>query len=451
MPQESSIETQVAIMVVQSAAKTVIGNVASLAMAPLLEAFGIGGKGNSDAYQKEVMTKLADISLDLREIKSGIAEINRSITDMRGVIQDQALAETLNKLDLQREIIEDRFSYVVNSISDVSKSNQQTTQEALEELYVRLKPPFDTEVSTALRNIYNLVIAATQADLSITRYMKEISRNTMVSYAANEGNYKQASKPGGDYIPTEGGIFFCRKMHEGAFEAAESKLPAFVNVFRRLLATELKGLIFLVAAWGNGRHARNLTEHVERFLQQIAHLKTFYPAFVQTVNETATSNLRDYGKFLKGRKVLDQIERSHLHQVKQMLSGPLESWIMWDVYDPSLNYDRDNAVVLLKEPWLRGARPTRVARNVEGERFLQVLKPQVWNAERTRVSEQSDWQVMTYNKPEPAELNTLLKDLPTSPKDLKAQVLKSGKQLKAKKSGKQLKAKKSGKQLKTKK
>lgn len=430
MPQESSIETQVAIMVVQAAAKTVIGNVASIATAPLLEAFGIGGKGNSDAYQKEVMDKLADIRLDLGDIKSGIAEINRSVTDMRGVIQDQALADTLNKLDLQREIIEDRFSYVVNSISDVSRNDPQTTREALEELYIRLKPPFDTEVSTAMRNIYNLVIAATQADLSITRYMKEIARTTMVGYASNGNNYKQIPGPsGGDYIPSEGGIFFCRKMHEGAYEAAANKLPAFVNVFRRLLATELKGLLFLVAAWGNGRHARNLSEHLDKFLQQIVHLKGFHQAFVQTVNETAKANLQEYGKFLKGRQVQEQIGRSHLHQVKEMLPGPLESWIMWDMYDTSINFGRDNGVVLVKEPWLLGARPTRVARSVENGRYLQVLKPQVWNAEHTRVSEGPDWQVTTYNRPEPPELSTLLKDLPTSRTVLKTQILKSGGQL----------------------
>lgn len=438
---ESSIETEIAIMVVKAAAKTVIGNVASIATAPLLEAFGIGKKGNSEAYQKEVMNKLADISLDLKEIKSGISEINRSVTDLKGVIQDQALADILNRLDLQREIIEDRFSYVVNSISDVSRNDPETTKEALEELYVRLKPPFDTEVSTALRNIYNLIIAATQADLSITRYMKEIARNTMVSYAANERAYKQVPKSSteSDYIPTEGGIFFCRKMHEGSFEAAESKLPAFISVFKRLLATELKGLLFLVAAWGNGRHARNLTEHVDKFLQQITHLKSFYPTLVTNMNETATANLRDYGKFLKGRKVQEQIDRSHLYQVKEMLPGSLDSWIMWDMYDTSINFDRDNGVVMLKEPWLLGTRPTRVVRSVDRGFYFQVLKPQVWNAQHTRVSEGPDWQVMTYNKPEPAELSTLLKDLPTSQKGLKSQIMETRKQLKSKKPSKKSK------------
>jgi hypothetical protein len=383
----------------------------------VFDALGLTEASEAEVYAQQVMAEMrrigAELGRQIDEVKDSVSRVQALSIDIQVYQKEEGLAQILRSFNTHAQVVNTHFGFLNNDVQFLSVTDETKNKQALRDLYARLKSPNDANVSIAMRNIHDLVVAPTAADKGILDYLADIVGQTIFKAApglltalpnAKKDWHKEFSLPSDiDYYPAS-------RIRVEAPKVVAAEMATVLSVFRRILATQTKGLMFLTRAWSGGPQEAALNAHIDDVIAEIAHMKGFHERCIPAFNAGLNKSYQQYGKYLTGEITrlpwLALRGRHNLGRWKDVPEGLNAKWIMWDA---SESQGVVYAPKMVEEPWLGGERRATSLRmdgfRGEGPSFIDD-------------NPEFDFRMPTYTAPAPAELTDMLKNLPATRKQL---------------------------------
>jgi hypothetical protein len=325
-------------------------SIGAMLSGPLINAIGLGGKDTAAEYHREVMEELRKIQSQISEVQRAVTEVRNAITVLGTLISAEALASRLQELEREANVIRTHFSMVSNDVAALSGDKGAA---AAVDLFGRLRQPNDAAVALAMRNINTILLTTSAANPGVLARLTAYLRDQMTAWAATPANY--TSRPWADGTPDgcrvymDTPVLLGTKLHNGALKSARAALPIVGELFKRVLAVQVQGLVYLGAAWRNGPQQPELTTQIQMLVAQIALMRSFFAESATVLNQTAVNNLRTYGVRPKLRLRPSYTSRDGSFPV------PFDdAWILWDelieMY-PYIKIESNSQFSVVRNPW----------------------------------------------------------------------------------------------------
>jgi hypothetical protein len=309
-PQTS--EADVAIYIGSQIAGSLIGGAADqLITGPVLSSLGITKSDDSAAqYFQKISAQLAALGQSLNDQVSGLHDSLDEIRSIASEIQEyqrqEALAQVLREYNNDARTIQSLFELFVDDVSAVTdviaSTTSSPTNNAITDLYSNvLTADNAVKVSDAMGRIYDLLVKPTNFDKGIFDYLNDIVTAEIQKYAETSENYLHTFKltfSNRDQLPRDFQYYDCGQIVVKGHDLARAELPTIAALFKRIVAIQLRGLIFLAKAWQESPHARTLGLRTNEVIKGISLMKAFYPAFKATVEKAIADSLKTSGKHL---------------------------------------------------------------------------------------------------------------------------------------------------------
>lgn len=353
---EQSGEAQLAIFVGSKIADGIVGGAASELVAnPVLSFLGIKKEDDSaQKYHDAVMNQLATLGQSLgnqvRSLQTSLNQIKSISSNVEDYMTQEALAQVLRAYNTNATTIESLFQLFVDDVSALSDAD--TAEAALTDLYNQvLSSDNALKVSEAMSTIHDLVGHPSAFDKGILDYLHDMIQEEIQKYAETDESYvfkfTRAWDPANHFyeLPRDCGDYYeCGKIVINAHDVARAELPKIASLFKRIISTQLRGLIFLAKAWEGSIHAPTLRQRTKDVLADNKLMQDFYPAYRATVDKAVADSLKKNGKSLPDELLskyppVDSRFRNH-------------DWIMMKVierFDATFPIDE---VWLVYQPWI---------------------------------------------------------------------------------------------------
>ncbi|MGI4823600.1 MAG: hypothetical protein ACRYFV_20500 [Janthinobacterium lividum] len=309
---------------------------------PLFNLIGLGTVDKADVYHEEVMAELRKLEGQLSAVQQAVNDVKNAITILGNLISAEALASRLQNLETEANVIRTHFSLLTNDVAALGGA--QAGAAALD-LFGRLRMPNDTAVALAMRNINSILLTTSAANPGVLQRLLTYLRDIVVNFAATPANYTGKpwpdGTPDGERVYLNTPVLLAGNMHRGSILEVVKVLPVIGELFRRVLAVQVQGLVFLSAAWHNGPQQPELVGHIQMLVAQMGLMKSFYTAAAGVVLQTTVANLRTrgvHGPNLRYRPVYTGSPDG---------SFPIpfdDAWVLWI-------YDRGSSFLYVRNPW----------------------------------------------------------------------------------------------------
>jgi hypothetical protein len=322
-------KSDVARWAVDKVAKNVFGDtIASVISTHIFDLIGIGTTDSADEYHREVMEELHKIEGQIAAMQQAIVDVKNAITALGTLIAAEALASRLQELELQANVVRTHYELVSN---DVAQLAGKDGAKAATDLFGRLQQPNDAAVALAMRNINTILLTTTEANPGVLLRLQYYVRDQLTLWATTPANY--TNRPWADGTPDGCKVYMGTpvltgtKLHNGGLDAARKVLPVIGELFKRVLAVQVQGLVYLGAAWRNGPQHPALVSQIQMLVGQIGLMQGFYAATSTLVNRTAVDYLRTYLPRVRSKLVL----RPSYTSYDGSFPVPFDdAWILWD-------------------------------------------------------------------------------------------------------------------------
>jgi hypothetical protein len=300
--------------------------IATALSGPIFNLIGIGSTDTAAAYHREVMEELRKIGSQISAMQQAISEVKNAITILGNLISAEALAARLQELEREANVVRTHFALVSNDIAALP--GEKGAAAALD-LFGRLRQPNDAAVALAMRNINSILLTTSAANPGVLARLATYLRDQMTTWAATPANYTNRpwadGTPDGRRVYMDTPVLVATRLHNGALDAARAVLPVVGELFRRVLAVQVQGLVFLGAAWRNGPQQPELVTQIQMLVAQIGLMQGFHASACSLLDQTAIGNLRTHGVRPKLR--LRPAYTSHDGSFPVPFD---EAWILWD-------------------------------------------------------------------------------------------------------------------------
>ena len=353
---EQSGEAQLAIYVGSKIADSLVAGAADqLVTSPVLSFLGIKKEDDSaQKYHDAVMNQLAtlgqSLSNQVRSLQTSLNQIKSISSNVKDYMTQEALAQVLRSYNTNATIIEDLFQLFVDDVSALSDTDR--AEAALTDLYNQILSSDNAmKVSEAMSTIHDLVGHPSDFDKGILDYLHDMIQEEIQKYAETDESYvfkfTRAWDPANHFhaLPRDCGDYYaCGRIVVNAHDVARAELPKIASLFKRIISTQLRGLIFLAKAWEGSIHAPTLRQRTKDVLADNKLMQDFYPAYRATVDKAVADSLKKNGKSLPDELLskyppVDSRFRNH-------------DWIMMRVierFDATFPIDE---VWLVYQPWI---------------------------------------------------------------------------------------------------
>jgi hypothetical protein len=369
MASDSAPEVQLAIFVGEKLAGAIIGSAASELVAnPLMALLGIKtNQDKSGEYHREVMNQLKSLGESLnnhvRALQASLGQIKNISTEIKDFMTQEALAAVLRDYNTNAATIENAFELFTNNVAALSSPDPRKVDQAVTDMY-KVFSENATGVSAAMKRIHNLMVEPTDFDKSIVGYLHDAVRQQIGKFAESDEkyahNFRRADDGKSSFLPREYTYYESGRIVTNAHKVARTELPKMERLFRRILATQLRGLIFLTRAWEGSTHAPTLRRRADELLTEIRQVQLFYPNYVRSVEESAADNLKRYGKSLS-----EEMLRLNSKQRRDWKGRPepggflSKDWVMMRVEEnearPPHLPNPEDFLWLVYQPWKKAA------------------------------------------------------------------------------------------------
>jgi hypothetical protein len=370
MAEEQSAEAEVAIYIGSKIADGIVGGAATQLVAnPVLNFLGIKKTDDSaEKYHQEVMGQLASLGESLnnqvRALQATLSQIKGISSQIEDYLTQEALAQVLRDYNTNATTISNLFQLFVDDVSALA--DQTGAEAALTDLYNNvLSSANAVRVSEAMSRIHDLVVHPSDFDKGILDYLQDVIKEEIGKYAENDDNYQYKFTRVKDVerqnylLPRSFDYYECSKIVTNGYAVAHAEIPKIASLFRRIISTQLRGLIFLAKAWQESPHAATLRQRASEVLAEIKLMKDFYPAYRTTVDDAVADSLKKNGKFLPDELLRQCVpHREVLAMGNQTDPGGFlkHAWIMMRIEeeapDKSLPLDH---VWLVYQPWIEAS------------------------------------------------------------------------------------------------
>jgi len=370
-PQTS--EADVAIYLGSAIASSLVGGAADqLITGPVFNALGITKSDDSAAkYFQKISAQLTSLgqSLDdqVRGLHDSLSQIKGISTQIKDYQTHEALAQVLRKYNDEASTIKSLFELFVDDVSAVkdavaSASSSPATNPILD-LYTNvLNAENAQDVSEAMSRIYDLLVKPTDFDKGILDYLHDVITSEIQKFAETDANYLHTFTlpfKNRSQLPRDFQYYDCGKIVVNAHDIARKQLPTIALLFKRIVAMQCRGLIFLAKAWQESPHARTLGLRTKEVIKGISLMKAFYPAYKATVEKAIAGSLKTSGKHLPDEFLhhFDKIVRSDA----SIFGNPNDpgdflnhDWIMMRVVETEKTKESSqpfDSVYMVYQPW----------------------------------------------------------------------------------------------------
>jgi hypothetical protein len=382
-----------------------------LITAPLLDMLGMGGGQDQKAIKEaiqEVMVELKKLGEKIDAVKAGIDNVASLSHEISSYQRHEGLSQILRDFNREARVVDTAFmtfSGSVNALAAATAAKDQSRIEtALAEVQRRLASPNDTNVSIAMGNIHDLVVARTTFDKSLIDYMVEIMRQRVIdgSRVIMESPVPQG-EPG---LPNDVRYYPACRIFEQASNHVTAQTATVISIFRSILSIHLKGLTFLMQACAGGPQDKLLAMHIEDVLKEIRAMQGFYAQCLPVINDGLLFSVKQFGKPLSGQAT----QGWHGNVWGLDLPRELDSkWIVW-------SGGNSEGILLLEEPWIpnkprRGINLSSWGGRIESYDNVMVATGSIgWGSD----PKQPPPPTPTFHDPQPYALDDLLIDLPST-------------------------------------
>ena len=395
----------------------------------VFDALGMSEADDGAKYAEMVMAEMRKIGQDLgkqiEQVQDSINRVAALTIDIQVYQQQEGLAQILRTFNSEATKIETLFKLFTNDIKSLSAKDDTKNRRALKDLYTRLTSPNDRDVSTAMKNIHNLILPPTSADRGIPDYLADIvgqavfkAAPAMLKPVPNEkANWRK------DFLlPQDMEYAPAIQIMKESPTPVNQELETVQSVFRRILAAQTKGLMFLTRAWMGGPQEDGLQDHIDDLVAEIAAMKGFFAKCVPEVEKSICKSLQQFAKPLSGEITrLPWLGLRTLHnqgQWKDVPEGLNGKWVVWQTFADN---GRVRSVHMAEEPWLR-RKPMRGVAHVRLDGFRGEDGSYI-NGENYAFPMVVDWGTqfvsdIKYPGTQPESLTNMLKTLPASRKEL---------------------------------
>ncbi|WP_019868181.1 hypothetical protein [Methylovulum miyakonense] len=317
----------------------------------LFNVIGIGITDTAETYHREVMEEMRKIEGQISAMQQAISELKNAIIIVGNLIEAEVLADRLQMLVLEANVIIEHFRLISNDIADLP--SEKGAAAALD-LFGRLGQPNDTAVALAMSNINSILLTTSAANPGVLARLATYLHDQMTTWAATPANYTNRpwadGTPDGCRVYMDTPVLVARKLHNGALDAARAVLPVVGELFQQVLAVQVQGLVFLGAAWHNGPQQPELLTQIQMLMTQIGLMQGFHASASALLNQTAISNLRTYG--VRPRLRLRPSYTSHDGSFPVPFD---DAWILWDELIEQKPFGESNSQFsIVRNPWDAG-------------------------------------------------------------------------------------------------
>lgn len=326
--QAKSTEAEIAIYLGSTIASSLIGGAADqLITSPILSLVGITKSDDTVArYFQEISNQLTNLgqSLDdqMRGLQDSLSQIKTISSEVKDYLTHEGLAQILREFNTNANTIKIHFESFVNDVSalgDVVGATQGS--DPATDLYKNVLTSENAQkVSEAMSRIHDLLVEASGFDKTILDYLLNMITSSIQKYAETDDNYRHAFKlehKNWRQLPRNFDYYDCAKIVINGHDKARAELPKIGSLFKRIVATQLKGLIFLSKAWQESPQKASLGARTNEVIEGINLMKSFYPAYKAAVETAIAGSLKTSGK---------RLTADFLHQFKSVTRG---SDIVW--------------------------------------------------------------------------------------------------------------------------
>lgn len=319
-------EAEIAIYLGSAIAGSLVGGAADqLITGPVLSAIGITKSDDSAAlYFQKISAQLASLgqSLDdqVRGLHDSLGQIKSISTQIKDYQTHEGLAQVLRKYNDDASKIKNLFELFVDDVlavkDAVASTSSSPEKNPITDLYTNvLNAENAQDVSEAMSRIYELLVKPTDFDKGILDYLHDIITSEIQKFAETDANYLHTFTlpfKNRNQLPRDYQYYDSGKIVVNAHDVARKQLPTIALLFKRIVAIQLRGLIFLAKAWQEGPHTRTLGLRTNEVIKGISLMKAFYPAFKATVEKAIADSLKTSGKHLPDEFLhhFDKIVRS---------------------------------------------------------------------------------------------------------------------------------------------
>jgi DNA-binding FrmR family transcriptional regulator len=322
-------QNDVARWAVGKVATNVFGETIATALSgPIFDLIGIGATDTAEKYHREVMDELHKIEGQIAAMQQAINDVKNAITIVGTLISAEALASRLQELEFQANVVRTHYGLMSNDIAALAGSQGAA---AAVDLFGRLRQPNDATVAVAMSNINSILLTTSAANPGVLARLQTYLCDQLTTWAATPANY--TNRPWADGTPDGVRVYMGTpvltgtKLHNGGLDAARKVLPVICELFRRVLAVQVQGLVYLGAAWRNGPQQPALVQQIQMVVAQIGLMQGFYAAASTLVNQTAINNLRTYMPRVRSKLQLRPVYTSRDGSFPCPFD---EAWIVWD-------------------------------------------------------------------------------------------------------------------------
>jgi hypothetical protein len=305
-------EADVAVYLGSKIAGSLIGGAADqLITSPVLTVLGIKQSDNTAArYFEEISRQLAALGKSMRSLgdqmrglQDSLSQIKSIDTQIKDYLTHEALAQVLRKYNDHARTIQSLFELFVDDVSVVKDASTDEEKTAINDLYTNVLNGGNAKnVSEAMSGIHDLLVGPSEFETGILDHLHQMITTEIQKYAETDDNYRHTFRLSfgetGAHLPRNFQYYDCYKIVVSGYNTARTELPTIAALFKRIVASQLRGLILLTKAWQESTHAPTLGLRTSEVLQGISAMKAFYPAYRTTVNNAIADSLKKNGKYL---------------------------------------------------------------------------------------------------------------------------------------------------------
>jgi hypothetical protein len=355
-----STEVQVALYVGEAIGSSLIGGAATeLITDPVLSFVGIKSSDPTvTLYLKQISEKLSALgqSLDdqMRNLQGSFDRITSISTEIKEHQSHYALAQILGDYSHYANTIESAFGLFVDDVLAAKDAVASTSLDAennpITDLQKNVLNHQNAErVSEAMSGIHHMLVKPSEFNKSIFDHLRETIGTEIEDYAENDENYRHSfelSHETSQQLPRNFQYYDCGKIVVQGHVLARAALPGIAGLFRNIVTTQMRGLIFLAKAWEKSPHARTLGLRTSEVIEEINLMKAFYPAYKASVEKTIAESLKKNGKYFTddmlhaglGYANIAEVWKDEKHTLKDLtvngVGRPLDrDWIMMRILE----------------------------------------------------------------------------------------------------------------------
>lgn len=251
------------------AAKAVISKVAGETIGgAILGFFGYGGDVDYTQYFNRIDSRLDTLTAEADRIEAGLGELRGAVTSIAADIRESALQTALGLYVQNKNTIVQAYASLSNAAAGALSKDRRRRAGAVKAMFDLVQITTANEVSRAMLNVHDELYGAGQLK-GIIEYQVDVCDSAVTAWASDVRNleWKREVYPYIDYSTI---------LTEFADQYARTQVNVVLPNLKAMLATELQGLAFLIAAWSDTAQEPQLATHVAHITAQIAKMRALH-------------------------------------------------------------------------------------------------------------------------------------------------------------------------------